>query len=113
MQREAVDRGIVTHSWALGIPTAVDGGNLAYLALRPLTPERQRSEFGVYAHGPDAGELADRMVRHIQSWDGTSLSARIEAHPAGTPDDQLPEGALVLDKKHTRVTISWPLMAAS
>ncbi|MGH3922580.1 MAG: methyltransferase, FxLD system, partial [Pseudonocardiaceae bacterium] len=113
VQQEAVDRGIVAHSWPLGIPTAVDGGNLAYLALRPVNPERQRSEFGVYAHGPDAGELADRMVRHIQSWDGTSLSARIEAHPAGTPDDQLPESALVLDKKHTRVTISWPQAATA
>ncbi|MGH3888791.1 MAG: hypothetical protein ACRDSZ_19905 [Pseudonocardiaceae bacterium] len=41
------------------------------------------------------------------SWDRTSLSARIEAHPAGPPDDHLPEG-LVLDKKHTRVVISWP-----
>jgi protein-L-isoaspartate(D-aspartate) O-methyltransferase len=43
------------------------------------------------------------MVRHIQSWDRSSLSARIEAYPVGTPDDQLPEGALVIDKKHTRV----------
>lgn len=112
-QREAVDRGIVAHSWALGIPTAIEGGNLAYLALRPVTPERQRSEFGVYAHGPDAEVLADRMVRHIQSWDGTSLSAQITTYPAGTPDDQLPEGAVVLDKKHTRLTISWPLAAAA
>jgi protein-L-isoaspartate(D-aspartate) O-methyltransferase len=107
-QQEAVDRGIVAHAWPLGIPTAVDGGSFAYLGLRPVTPERQWFEFGVYGHGPGAGELADRMVRHIQSWDGSSLSARIEAYPVGMPDDQLPEGALVIDKKHTRVVISWP-----
>jgi protein-L-isoaspartate(D-aspartate) O-methyltransferase len=107
-QREAVDRGIVAHAWPLGIPTAVEGGSFAYLGLRPVTPEKQRFEFGAYAHGPGAGELAHRMVRHIQSWDGSSLSARIQAHPAGTPDDQLPEGALVIDKHHTRVVISWP-----
>ncbi len=106
-QREAVDRGIVAHAWPLGVPTAVAGGSFAYLGLRPVTPDRQWVEFGAYAHGPDADELAHRMVRHIQSWDRTSLSACIEAHPAGTPDEQLPEG-LVLDKKHTRVVISWP-----
>ena len=106
-QQQAVDRGIVAHSSPLGIPTAVEGGSFAYLALRPITPERQRFEFGVYGHGPDAGELANQMVRHIQSWDGSSLSARIQAHPADTPDEQLPAG-LVIDKHHTRITISWP-----
>ncbi|MGH3872683.1 MAG: methyltransferase, FxLD system [Pseudonocardiaceae bacterium] len=106
-QREAVNRGIVAHAWALGVPTAVTGSSFAYLGLRPVTPDRQWFEFGAYAHGPDADTLAHQMVRHIQSWDRTSLSARIEIHPAGTPDEQLPQG-LVLDKKHTRVVISWP-----
>jgi hypothetical protein len=46
------------------------------------------------------------MVRHIQFWDGSSLGARIEAHLVDTPDDQLPE-RLVIDKRHTRVTVSW------
>ncbi|MGH3868023.1 MAG: hypothetical protein ACRDQ4_18235 [Pseudonocardiaceae bacterium] len=54
------------------------------------------------------GDVVDRMVRHIQSWDRSSLSARIAAHPVGAPDDQLPEGALVIDKKHTRIVVSWP-----
>jgi protein-L-isoaspartate(D-aspartate) O-methyltransferase len=107
-QQEAVDRGIVAQAWPLGVPTAMDGGSFAYLALSPVTPQRQRFEFGAYGHGPGAGELANRMVQHIQSCDGSSLSARIEAHPVGTPDDQLPEGALIIDKKHTRVVISWP-----
>ncbi len=106
-QQEAVDRGIVAPAWPLGVPTAVAGGSFAYLGLRPVTPDRQWVEFGAYAHGPDADTLAHRMIRHIQSWDRTSLSARIQAHPAGTPDDHLPEG-MVLDKQHTRVVISWP-----
>ncbi|MFD0563945.1 hypothetical protein ACFQ2M_19465 [Kitasatospora saccharophila] len=29
------------------------------------------------------------------------------AQPAGTPNDQLPDG-LVIDKTHVRLTISWP-----
>ncbi|MGH3827547.1 MAG: methyltransferase, FxLD system, partial [Pseudonocardiaceae bacterium] len=106
-RREAVDRGIVAHAWPLGVPTAVEGGNLAYLGLRPVTPDRQRFEFGAYGHGPAARELVNQMVRHIQSWDGSSLNARIGAHPAATPDAELPEGR-VINKKHTRVVISWP-----
>ncbi|MGH3828842.1 MAG: methyltransferase, FxLD system [Pseudonocardiaceae bacterium] len=106
-QREAVDCGIVAHAWPLGVPTAVEGGNLAYLGLRPVTPDRQRFEFGAYGHGSAARELVNQMVRHIQSWDGSSLNARIGAHPAATPDADLPDGR-VIDKKHTRVVISWP-----
>ncbi|MGH8885335.1 MAG: methyltransferase, FxLD system [Egibacteraceae bacterium] len=107
-RKEAVDRGVVAHAWPLGMPTAVNGGSFAYLGLRPVTPDRKTCEFGVYGHGPDAEELVNRVARHIQSWDGSSLSARIEAHPVGAPDDQLPAGALVLDKRHTRVVVSWP-----
>ncbi|MGH3940034.1 MAG: methyltransferase, FxLD system [Pseudonocardiaceae bacterium] len=107
-RKEAVVRGVIAHAWALGIPTAVEGGSFAYLGLSPVTPDRKTREFGVYGHGPDAEELAHQVVRHIQSWDGSSLTARIEAYPVDTPDDQLPEGALVLDKKHTRVVLSWP-----
>ncbi|MGH3939406.1 MAG: methyltransferase, FxLD system [Pseudonocardiaceae bacterium] len=107
-RREAVDRGIVAHAWPLGIPTALEEGSFAYLTLRPLTPDKKRFEFGAYGHGPAARELAHQMIQHIQSWDGTSLNARIEAHPVGTPNDQLPKSALVITKRHTRVVISWP-----
>ncbi|MGH4018819.1 MAG: hypothetical protein ACRDT0_06175 [Pseudonocardiaceae bacterium] len=84
-QQEAVDRGIVAHAWPWASRRPL-GGSFASLALRPVTPERQRFEFRVYGHGPGAGEFADRMIRHIQAWDGSSLSARIEAHPDGHTD---------------------------
>jgi protein-L-isoaspartate(D-aspartate) O-methyltransferase len=107
-KQEAVSRGIVAHASPLGIPAAVDGDSFAYLALRPATPERKVFEFGAYGHGPGAAALTDQMVDRIRSWDGSSLSARIEAYPAGTPDDLLPADASVLDKRHTRIAISWP-----
>lgn len=107
-QKEAAARGLVAHAWALGMPTAVSEDSFAYLGLRGVTPDRMTCEFGVYGHGPDAKELADQVLQHIQSWDGSNLDVRIEVYPAGTPDDQLPEGAFVLNKKHTRVVVSWP-----
>lgn len=104
----AVDRGVVAHAWRLGVPATFDAASFAYLTLRPTGPERQRFELGAYGHGHDGGKLAGAMVEHIRSWDGSSLDARIEAYPAGTPDDRLGSGALVLDKRHTRVLVSWP-----
>lgn len=106
--KEAVERGVVAHAWALGMPTAFDGTSFAYLGLSPLTHNQTTREFGAHAHGPRAEELAHQVVRHVQSWDGSSLSAHIEVYPVGTQDDQLPRAAHVLDKKHTRVVISWP-----
>jgi len=107
----AVERGVVGHAWSLGIPTVVGKGSFAYLALSPKTPGQKSREFGVYAHGPDAEALAEQMVARIRGWDGASLTARIEAFPAGTPDDELPEGGIVLDRAHRRLVISWPAAA--
>ncbi|HEX2417904.1 MAG TPA: methyltransferase, FxLD system [Micromonosporaceae bacterium] len=105
-RHEAVSRGVVAHASPLGVPTAVDGDSFAYLAFRPATAERKLFEFGAYGHGPGAVALAERMVDRIQSWD-SGLRARIQAYPAGTPDDLLPAGAFILDKRHTRIAISW------
>lgn len=106
--QSAVDQGLVAQASPLGIPAAVADGSFAYLALRPVTPQRERFEFGVHGHGPSAAVLTDQMVERIRSWDGSSLDARIEAYPAGTPDSQLPVGCFILDKRHTRIAVSWP-----
>ncbi|GGM76784.1 hypothetical protein GCM10012275_54340 [Longimycelium tulufanense] len=109
---KARERGLVAHAWPLGMPTALDeaGESFAYLGLRPLTPDKQRCEFGAYGHGPHADDLVHQVIEHITSWDGTSLNAQIEVWPAGTPDDQFPsrDRALVVNRQHSRVVVSWP-----
>jgi len=106
-KKTAVERGVVAHAWPLGVPAVVGADSIAYLGLRGVTPDRSTCEYGVYGHGPNANTLIDRAIQLIRSWDGSSLDARFTAYPAGTPDDQLPVG-LVLDKRHTRVVLSWP-----
>lgn len=106
--QDAAARGAVAHCWALGIPTALTDTSFAYLGLRPLVPDRSLCEFGVYGHGPDAEGLMDQTLQHIRSWDGSSLDARFEVHPGGTPQDQLPQADCVLTKQHTQLAISWP-----
>ncbi|MGM1058378.1 methyltransferase, FxLD system [Saccharothrix sp. Mg75] len=105
--RQAQSQDIVAHAWPLGVPAVATGESLAYLGLRPVADDPSAREFGVYGHGPDAGRLMEQVLQRIRSWDGQSLSARIGAYPSATPDEQLPQGGLVLDKKHTRVVVTW------
>lgn len=105
----ARERNLVVSVSPLGVATLVDADSFAYRTARPIDEERNLYELGVYAHGPNAKELAARLAEQIQVWDREHRydAARIEIHPAGTPDDQLPEGR-VIDKRHSRITISWP-----
>jgi hypothetical protein len=45
-------------------------GTFAYITSRATgTPDEQRSEFGVHAHGPRAAKLDSQFARHVQQWD--------------------------------------------
>lgn len=104
-----IDRGLVARSASQGAPTAVRGASFAYRTKR-LLPATNRFETGVYAHGREAAALADQYVGFLRIWDldhRGGPGARIEVYPATTPDAELPPGR-VIDKKHTRVVISWP-----
>ncbi|MGH8902520.1 MAG: methyltransferase, FxLD system [Egibacteraceae bacterium] len=110
-KKEAIDSGLVAASTRMGAKTIVAGGTFAYrAAARPVDEDRTRFEFGAYAHGPEAAALADQYVKLIRTWDRDhrgGAGARIEVYPAAIPDAELPPGR-VMDKKHTRVVISWP-----
>ncbi|MDX3850223.1 methyltransferase, FxLD system [Streptomyces sp. AK02-01A] len=101
-------RGLVASISPHGIPTLVDGGTFAYRTVR-ATDDPDRFELGVIGHGPHAKEIADRMVEQIQVWDREHRGdrAHIQVFPAGTPEGRLPAGR-VIDRPHTRITITWP-----
>ncbi|MCX4582475.1 methyltransferase, FxLD system [Streptomyces sp. NBC_01481] len=104
----ARERGLVASISPLGVPTLVDGDSFAYRSVRRTdTPER--FELGAIGHGPQGQKVAERLVEEIQIWDREHRSdrARVEVHPAGTPDAQLPVGRVV-DRPHARVLITWP-----
>ncbi|MFD7584461.1 methyltransferase, FxLD system [Kitasatospora sp. NPDC059811] len=106
----ARDKGIVASASPLGVATLVVGDTFAYRTVRPADETRTRFELGAYGHGPAAAAAAARLVNEIRTWDREhrgGSGARFEVHPAGTPDGRLPAGRVV-DKTHTRITISWP-----
>ncbi|WP_043469284.1 methyltransferase, FxLD system [Kitasatospora sp. MBT66] len=104
----ARQRGVVAVASPVGTPTLVDGDSFAYRRARP-TDQEDRYELGAIGHGPNGLKVAERLVEEIQAWHAGHRGdrAHIEVFPAGTPDEQLPAGR-VIDRPHTRVTISWP-----
>jgi protein-L-isoaspartate(D-aspartate) O-methyltransferase len=107
-RQKAIDDGTVALSWQHGTPALADGPNLAYRAKpRPRGGPEHLHEFGVVAHGPDAANVARTMADHISAWDEAGRpSPHLTVLPAGTSDPNLPAGH-VLDKRHTRLVISW------
>ncbi|GAB4001283.1 hypothetical protein GCM10029992_36340 [Glycomyces albus] len=105
-----VDSGLVELSLRWGMSAIWDCDSLAYLTLRPVTDDRTEFEFGVFAHGTHAAELADLLVGHIRSWDRDQRrrdGPHFEVHPKNALDGDLPTGR-VIEKRHSRVTVSWP-----
>jgi protein-L-isoaspartate(D-aspartate) O-methyltransferase len=107
-RQKAIDDGTVSLSWSHGTPALADGPNLAYRAKpRPLEGPDHLHELGVVAHGPDATGVARTMAEHIKAWQEAGRpSPHLTVLPAGTSDADLPAGH-VLDKRHTRLVISW------
>ena len=107
-RQKAIDDGTVALSWQHGTPALAHGPNLAYRAKPRLLdgPERLH-EFGVVAHGHDAVNVAQMMADHISAWDKAGRpSPHLTVLPAATPDADLPVGHIV-NKRHTRLVISW------
>lgn len=109
--RDDLDTGIVGPANKWFSMATVDGNSFGYVTWRRLeTPEGKRLEFGVHALGPQAPELAETIADHVRAWDREQRGAdgpTFAAYPASTPDDLL-SGERVVNKRHSRITISWP-----
>lgn len=87
---------------------AVVEDSLAYLVARPA--RQGVAEFGAHAFGPRAAGAAEAMAEQIRVWDRDQRGGpgpTFAVFGRDTPDESLPAGA-VIDKRHTRVVISWP-----
>lgn len=103
-------RELVDPASPIATPTLLGKSSFTYLAFREVDPQTSTFEFGAYAHGPEAEQLAEELTEQIRAWDREHRhgpAARICVYPADTPVDDLPQGR-VIEKRHTKVTISWP-----
>lgn len=109
--RSETAAALVRPIWALSNPTLVGEDSFAYLTLRDTDLVTGHVEFGAYAHGPQAAELAEALVEQIRVWDRHyryGPPARISIAPASTPVEASRPGVRVIRKRHTTVTITWP-----
>ncbi|MFF3501196.1 methyltransferase, FxLD system [Streptomyces sp. NPDC003247] len=89
---------------------AVDGANLAYVVVR-RSEDRKSAEFGVHAFGPDGEGAAQRLADAIRTWGKDHRGGPdplIGLYPADTADDRI-TGDRIIDKRHRRISISWPV----
>jgi len=94
----------------IATPTLLGDTGFAYLTFREVDPQARMYEFGVYAHGPEAEQLAEQLTEQVRVWDRehrNADAAQVCVYPADTPAGRLPPGR-VIEKRHTKVTISWP-----
>lgn len=107
--QEAMDSGIVDLPWRYGTPALADGPTLAYRATpRPVDGDPGHVEFGAYGHGPQAERAATLLAEQIRAWDQAGRpDPHLSVFPADAPGTAVPDG-LVVDKRHSRVVISWP-----
>lgn len=102
----AIDSGRATPATSVS-PALAEGDSIAYLATRRTTEGTSRWELGAIGHGPDSGELAERIIAQIRLW-STAPDARpaIVLYPATTPDGQLTQ-SLIIDKRDSRMAFTW------
>jgi protein-L-isoaspartate(D-aspartate) O-methyltransferase len=110
------DPGVAVEPGGRQFPFAAvddDGDSFAYLSVRPA--EGGVVEMGAHGYGPHKSRIAAGIVEQIQVWDRDYRNAPtpdFAVWPVSTPEEALPKGALVIDKRHTKITISWPDVAA-
>ncbi|MEU6404043.1 methyltransferase, FxLD system [Streptomyces sp. NPDC046985] len=106
---EDLDTGLVAPVNKRFALAAVEDDTFAYLVTR-RTEDNKRIEYGVHALGPNAKQFADKIGDVLRDWEANRRggpSPVIRVYPAHTPDDQIPADR-VIDKVHSRVSLSWP-----
>ncbi|MFC5828080.1 methyltransferase, FxLD system [Nonomuraea insulae] len=94
-------------------PALIAPDSFAYLTAREAHRDDQsgkvRHEFGIYGHGPQGADLADRLHEHVLTWD---RDWRHRSGPCFTlypVDAAIPEPAVgrVFRKRHTQLLMQW------
>ncbi|MGH3614207.1 MAG: methyltransferase, FxLD system [Pseudonocardia sp.] len=105
-----VDEGLLTAATRRGVPAAVSRSGFAYRTKRPVAGSGG-FETGVLAWGPDADRLGEQYLDIVRRWDryrrDGGAGPRVDVRPAGEDIGSI-GGGRVIDKRHTRIVLSWP-----
>ncbi|MEU5874213.1 ASCH domain-containing protein [Glycomyces sp. NPDC047369] len=96
-------------AWGLIYGIAHDDA-LAHLSLRPTDPADPETahEVGVFAYGPGAAGSAARIADEVRAWQRLGdADPRFEVYPNDARIEAEGAGAVVLEKQHSRIRVSW------
>ncbi|MFS0694772.1 methyltransferase, FxLD system [Streptomyces nitrosporeus] len=106
---EDLDTGLVAPVNKRFALAAVEDDTFAYLVTR-RTEDNKHIEYGVHTLGPNAKQFADQVADVLRDWEASRRGGPgpvIRVYPANTSDDQI-QADRVIDKVHSRVSLSWP-----
>lgn len=96
---------VLTGGEWLWVPAVATADSLVYLTTRTGLDDAH-VELGCGGHGPDAGDLLDRMVEQVRTWDGkhrTGAGPSFQVHAIGA---DLPPGFHIA-RRHSYLTVRW------
>jgi protein-L-isoaspartate(D-aspartate) O-methyltransferase len=100
--------GVVEPTPRWGAAAVATRDSVAYLTSRPAARAPETFvELGLSGHGPDAGDLIDRLGDQIRIWDAHyrhGPGPAFQVHAAGA---ELPPGFHIA-RRHSYITVSWP-----
>ncbi|GAA1414337.1 methyltransferase, FxLD system [Catellatospora coxensis] len=107
----ATERGAVTPMFPWGSMATIRGTNLAYLTVRPATPESDggRSyEVGAIGHGPAGEALASDVAEQVRVWDEQHRAKTVRFEiPDGAADAEPAAGRFVLHRPQHPIVVIW------
>jgi protein-L-isoaspartate(D-aspartate) O-methyltransferase len=109
--QEAISQGIVGKGTLYGLPAMITADSIAYRTARRVSDDPEAYESGVIAHGPQAGQVAQRYADLLRHWarDYCRRITGVFRYLPGTAlTDPLPPGAIAVPKRHGVLTVTWP-----
>jgi protein-L-isoaspartate(D-aspartate) O-methyltransferase len=107
--QQAIDAGIAGKGTLYGLPAMITADSIAYRTSRQVSEDPATYESGVIAHGPEAGQVAQRYAGLLRRWArdycrrGTAVFRYLPSGPVSCP---LPAGAVV--KQHGVLVVTYP-----
>jgi protein-L-isoaspartate(D-aspartate) O-methyltransferase len=108
---EAIDAGLLYRpAIPARSPALVDGGWLAYLILRRLTPEGRsagRWELGSAAYCPSGTRLAEHLTHQIRAWDNARAQQPVIIAQRADADEVQQAAGHSISKRNSRLTVTY------
>jgi protein-L-isoaspartate(D-aspartate) O-methyltransferase len=101
----AVTSGLCTPVIRSRTMALAEGDSIAYLAAQRLEAPERGARLGAIGHGPNGDGLAERLCRHVDTWDADrTAKPSITIYPDSAPRTA---GTQVITREHCEMTVAY------